>query len=96
MTDANPVLVEVTRGGMVESRHRGAVAVVDALGKVIFSAGDVSAPVYARSSAKPLQALPRAQGNLRQITQRQRHCHRADARLGGQGTERGSGRLHIA
>ncbi len=58
MTDANPVLVEVTRGGMVESRHRGAVAVVDALGKVIFSAGDVAAPVYARSSAKPLQALP--------------------------------------
>lgn len=58
MTAANPVLVEVTRGDMVESRHRGAVAVVDATGKVIFSAGDISTPVYARSSAKPLQALP--------------------------------------
>src|SRR3546814_1650876 len=27
---ANPLLVEVTRGGMVESRHRAAIAVVDA------------------------------------------------------------------
>ena len=29
---SNPVLVEVTRGALVESRHRGAVAVVDADG----------------------------------------------------------------
>jgi len=29
---ANPVLVEVTRGDLVESRHRGAAAVVDAAG----------------------------------------------------------------
>ena len=29
----NPVLVEVTRGERVESRHRGAVAIVDARGK---------------------------------------------------------------
>ena len=28
----DPVLVEVTRGGIVESFHRGAVAVVDADG----------------------------------------------------------------
>lgn len=58
MTDANPVLVEVTRGDMVECRHRGAVAVVDVHGNTLFAAGDVSSPVYARSSAKPLQALP--------------------------------------
>ena len=36
---ANPVLVEVTRGGRVESRHRGAVAVVDADGKTALCAG---------------------------------------------------------
>ncbi len=58
MTQANPVLVEVTRGDMVESRHRGSVAVVDARGKVVMAIGDISSPVYARSSAKPLQALP--------------------------------------
>ncbi len=54
----NPVLVEVTRGALVESIHRGAVAVVDAEGAVRFALGDVEAPVYTRSSLKPIQALP--------------------------------------
>jgi L-asparaginase II len=55
---ANPVLVEVTRGGLVESRHRGAVAVVDADGASAFSLGDVERPVFPRSAVKALQALP--------------------------------------
>ncbi|MFM9841680.1 MAG: asparaginase [Dongiaceae bacterium] len=55
---ANPFVVEVTRGGMVESRHRAAVAVVDAGGKVARAWGDVEQPVYGRSAIKPLQALP--------------------------------------
>jgi len=54
----NPVLVEVFRGAQVESRHRGAVAVVDADGAAVLSLGDVAAPVYPRSAVKPLQALP--------------------------------------
>lgn len=55
---ANPIIVEVTRGGMVESRHRAAVAVVDADGAVVRAWGDVDRPVYGRSALKPLQALP--------------------------------------
>jgi L-asparaginase II len=55
---ANPIVVEVTRGGMVESRHRAAVAVVDAEGKVVRAWGDIERPVYGRSAIKPLQALP--------------------------------------
>lgn len=55
---ANPVLVEVTRGDSVESRHRGAVAVVDAAGRVRLAIGDVDAPVFPRSSVKAFQALP--------------------------------------
>src|SRR5262245_4016167 len=55
---ANPLVVEITRGGMVESRHRAAVAVVDADGKVVRAWGDVERPVYGRSAIKPLQALP--------------------------------------
>jgi len=55
---ANPVVVEVTRGTMVESRHRAAVAVVDADGKVVRGWGDIDRPIYGRSAIKPLQALP--------------------------------------
>ena len=58
MTPSNPVLVEVTRAGFVESRHRGACAVVDADGTLLQSWGDVDALVYPRSALKPLQALP--------------------------------------
>ena len=55
---ANPVLVEVTRGARVESRHRGACAIVDAEGRLVLALGDVEAPVYPRSAVKALQALP--------------------------------------
>jgi len=54
---SNPVLVEVTRGRLVESRHRGAVAVVDADGATALALGDVAAPIYPRSAIKALQAL---------------------------------------
>ena len=54
----NPVLVEVLRGGLVESRHHGAVAVVDAGGRAVLSLGDVERPVFPRSAVKALQALP--------------------------------------
>src|SRR5262245_33153773 len=54
----NPELVEVLRGTLIESRHRGAVAVVDAEGAAVLTLGDVAAPVLPRSAVKPLQALP--------------------------------------
>ena len=54
----NPVLIEVTRGGRVESRHRGAVAVVDADGATVLAIGDIGRPVFPRSAVKSMQALP--------------------------------------
>ena len=51
-------LVEVTRDPVVESVHSGALAVVDAQGKLIASAGDPYLVTYLRSSSKPLQVLP--------------------------------------
>src|SRR5258708_25633009 len=54
----DPVLVEVLRGAFVESRHRGAAAVVDAAGRVVARWGDTERPIFARSAIKPLQALP--------------------------------------
>ena len=53
-----PVLVEATRGDLVESRHRGTVAAVDISGEAVFELGDIDAPVYPRAAIKPLQALP--------------------------------------
>ena len=54
---SNPVLVEVLRGSLLESRHEGAVAVVDAENRPVFSLGDVDRPTYPRSAVKALQAL---------------------------------------
>lgn len=55
MTD--PLVVEVTRNGFVESSHRGAVVVLDPAGSVSAAWGEVDAPMFPRSSLKPLQAL---------------------------------------
>jgi L-asparaginase II len=57
MTITNPVLVEAWRGALVESRHRGAVAVADADGAAVLALGDVERPIYPRSAVKALQAL---------------------------------------
>jgi L-asparaginase II len=54
----NPILVNVMRGGTVESMHRGALAVVDADGTVGAALGDIDRPVFPRSAVKLLQALP--------------------------------------
>lgn len=55
---SNPVLVQAWRGGIVESAHRGAFAVVDADGRLHSSLGDIERPVFPRSAVKVLQALP--------------------------------------
>ncbi len=55
---ATPILVEALRGGIVESFHRGSVAVVDATGAVHTAWGDIERPVFPRSAVKLLQALP--------------------------------------
>src|SRR5258708_33753786 len=56
---SDPVLVEILRGDLVESRHRGAAAIVDAAGIIVASWGDVERPVFAGSALKPLQSRPR-------------------------------------
>lgn len=52
-----PILVEVTRGGAVEARHR-VHAVAVARGEVVDAAGNAELVTHFRSSAKPIQALP--------------------------------------
>ena len=58
MSNEKPVVIEVTRGAMVESRHLGAAAIMRPDGKVVESWGDIDAPVMARSAIKPIQAIP--------------------------------------
>ena len=51
-------LMEVTRGGMVECQHWGAVAVVNRDGRVLARVGDPYAVTFTRSTIKAFQALP--------------------------------------
>jgi L-asparaginase II len=81
----NPVLVEVTRGDRVESRHRGALAVADARGKPLLALGDAEAPVYPRSAVKAIQALPLVEsGAADRFSFHQRELALAQASHGGE------------
>lgn len=50
--------MRVERGPLTESVHFGHIAVVDGKGRVIAYAGDPGYTTFARSAAKPLQAIP--------------------------------------
>jgi L-asparaginase II len=51
-------LVQVTRGGISESRHRGHIVAVEPDGRVVAHLGAPDTVTYLRSSAKPHQAIP--------------------------------------
>jgi L-asparaginase II len=53
----NPVLIELTRGALVESKHTGAIAVARTTGELVAAVGDVALPIFPRSAIKPLQAV---------------------------------------
>ncbi len=56
---AGPVsMVEVWRGGRLESSHMGHAVICDAAGEIVESWGDPAAVIFPRSSCKMLQALP--------------------------------------
>ena len=54
----NPVLVNRWRGGSVEGRHRGFVAVCNAAGEEILTIGDIDRIHFPRSAIKFIQAIP--------------------------------------
>lgn len=51
-------VIEVIRGGLVESTHEVWIAVADAEGRTVARVGDADAITWYRSAAKPMQALP--------------------------------------
>ncbi|MGE5676362.1 MAG: asparaginase [Mycobacterium leprae] len=52
------IVVEQTRGPLVENIYRGDAAVVDANGRLLMHVGDAGKTTFWRSSAKPIQAMP--------------------------------------
>lgn len=54
---ALPVLAHVVRSGFVESVHHGSVVALAADGSCALNLGDVTSPVFPRSSNKPPQAV---------------------------------------
>ncbi len=54
----NPVIVDVVRGSLVESRHRGSYVICHAKGGIVSQLGDIESPVYPRSAIKAFQCLP--------------------------------------
>jgi L-asparaginase II len=57
-TGAAASLVEVSRGPIVESRHRGHLVAVDGKGKTVAALGAPETVTFIRSSGKPFQAMP--------------------------------------
>jgi len=55
---SNPVLINLTRGNLIESFHRGSLCIARGDGELLLTLGDVTSPVYPRSAIKVLQALP--------------------------------------
>lgn len=51
-------MVELWRGGMLESTHRGHAVLTDETGQIIRAWGDPDRVIFPRSSCKMLQALP--------------------------------------
>ncbi|GAB3582067.1 asparaginase [Calidifontibacter terrae] len=59
-----PVVAFVDRSGFVESAHHGIAVATAADGEVLLARGDVDAPIFPRSSNKPLQALAMVRAGL--------------------------------
>lgn len=55
---ASVPMVELWRGGRLESLHRGHAVICDASGAIVEAWGDPGAIIFPRSSCKMLQALP--------------------------------------
>jgi L-asparaginase II len=57
-------LAVVERSGFIESRHIGAAVVLAGDGTVVTELGDITTPILARSTLKPLQALASMQSGV--------------------------------
>lgn len=61
---ATVVLAEVVRSGFVEGHHHGVAVALDAAGESVVALGDVTAPIFPRSSNKPMQSAAMVRAGL--------------------------------
>ena len=87
MAQANPVLVEVTRGATVESRHRGAAVVVNSRGAAGSPRGETStarvSPFIRQAAASIAAVGKRSGGAIRRLRPRTRARLRVAQRRAG-------------
>lgn len=57
-------LAVVERSGFIESRHIGSAVVMAADGTIVTELGDITTPIFARSTLKPFQALASMQSGV--------------------------------
>lgn len=62
--DADPILVDVQRGELLETVHRGRLVITGPDGSTLVALGGVDEPMYPRSSVKPLQAIAMLESGL--------------------------------
>jgi L-asparaginase II len=55
---SNPILVEVKRGGVLESFHRGVICIVNQDNKIVYAEGDTQQICFPRSALKFFQQIP--------------------------------------
>lgn len=58
------VLVDLVRGELLESQHRGSLVMLDVHGNTVVALGDDAAPMFPRSSNKPMQAVGMVEAGL--------------------------------
>ena len=58
------VLVHIYRGSLLESQHRGTLVILDRDGSTVVALGDVTSPMFPRSSNKPMQAVGMVEAGL--------------------------------
>ena len=64
------LLLTITRGNNIETLHNGWICVLDKKKKIIYKRGNVNDCIFLRSAAKPIQAIPLIENNVK-VTQKE-------------------------
>ncbi len=59
------LLLKITRGNNIETLHNGWICVLDRNKKVIYKKGNIDDYIFLRSAAKPVQAIPLLDNNVK-------------------------------